>query len=43
LLFELIFHGIDLIHEIGKAISDNNDDGDSDGGMMMHTAQGTQA
>ena len=39
----LIVLGIYLIYEIGKAILDNNDDDDMDGGMMMRVADGAQA
>tara|TARA_Y100001968_G_scaffold323910_1_gene362340 strand:+ start:306 stop:482 length:177 start_codon:yes stop_codon:yes gene_type:complete len=42
-LFVLIFLGIYLLYEIGKAIFDNNDDDDMDGGMMMRVAEGAQA
>ena len=43
LLFILIIVGTYLLYEIGKAILDNNDDDDMDGGMMMRTADGVQA
>ena len=42
-LFILIILGIYLLYEIGKAILDNNDDDDMDGGMMMRIADGAQA
>ena len=42
-LFMLIIFGTYLIYEIGKAIIDNNDDDDMDGGMMMRVADGAQA
>ena len=32
-----------LIYEVGKALLDNNDDDDMDGGMMMRVAEGSQA
>ena len=40
--FSLIIVGIYLLYEIGKAISDNNDDDDIDGGIMMSTADEAQ-
>ena len=43
LLLVLIAIGTYLLYEIGKAILDNNDDDDMDGGMMMRTADGVQA
>ena len=43
ILFVLIIIGTYLLYEIGKAIMDNNDDDDMDGGMMMRTAEGAQA
>tara|TARA_Y100001968_G_C19320322_1_gene698879 strand:- start:747 stop:923 length:177 start_codon:yes stop_codon:yes gene_type:complete len=43
LLFVLIIIGTYLLYEIGKAILDNNDDDDMDGGMMMRVADGAQA
>ena len=42
-LFVLIIVGTYLLYEIGRAILDNNDDGDMDGGMMMRVADGAQA
>ncbi len=42
-LFVLIVIGIYLLYEIGRAILDNNDDDDMDGGMMMRVADGAQA
>ena len=42
-LLVLIIVGIYLLYEVGKAILDNNDDDDMDGGMMMRTADGAQA
>ena len=39
----LVIVGIYLLYEIGKAILDNNDDDDMDGGMMMRVADGAQA
>ncbi len=42
LLFILIIIGTYLLYEVGKAISDNNDDDDMDGGMMMRATQGAQ-
>ena len=41
-LFILIIIGTYLLYEIGKAILDNNDDDDMDGGMMIHATQGAQ-
>ena len=43
LLFILIILGTYLLYEVGKAIIDNNDDDDMDGGMMMRIAEGAQA
>tara|TARA_B100000579_G_C22404848_1_gene653542 strand:+ start:321 stop:497 length:177 start_codon:yes stop_codon:yes gene_type:complete len=43
LLFILIIVGIYLLYEIGKAILDNNDDDDMDGGMMMRVADAANA
>ena len=42
-LFVLIIVGTYLLYEVGKAIVDNNDDDDMDGGMMMRIADGSQA
>ncbi len=42
-LFIFISIGTYLLYEVGKAILDNNDDDDMDGGMMMHAADGAQA
>ena len=42
-LFVLIFVGTYILYEVGRAILDNNDDDDMDGGMMMHAADGAQA
>ena len=42
-LLVLIIVGIYLLYEVWKAILDNNDDDDMDGGMMMRTADGAQA
>ncbi len=42
-LFVLIIVGTFLLYEVGRAIFDNNDDDDMDGGMMMRTADGAQA
>ena len=42
-LFLLIIVGTYLLYEVGKAIVDNNDDDDMDGGMMMRIADGSQA
>ena len=43
LLFVLIIIGTYLLYEVGRAILDNNDDDDMDGGMMMRVADGAQA
>ena len=43
LLFVLVILGTYLLYEIGKAILDNNDDDDMDGGMMIRAADGAQA
>ncbi len=43
LLLVLIILGTYLLYEIGKAILDNNDDDDMDGGMMIRAADGAQA
>ena len=43
LLIVLIIIGTYLLYEIGKAIFDNNDDDDMDGGMMIRAADGAQA
>ena len=40
--FFLIIVATYLLYEIGKAISDNNDDDDIDGGIMMSTADEAQ-
>ena len=42
-LFVLIIVGTYLLYEVGKAIMDNNDDDDMDGGMTMRVADGAQA
>ena len=42
-LFVLIIVGTFLLYEVGKAILDNNDDDDMDGGMTMRVADGAQA
>ena len=42
-LILLIFMVSYILYEVGKAISDNNDDDDMDGGMMMRVAVGAQA
>ncbi len=42
-LFLLVIVGTYLLYEVGKAIIDNNDDDDMDGGMMMRVADGAQA
>tara|TARA_B100000965_G_scaffold404338_1_gene434781 strand:+ start:1906 stop:2082 length:177 start_codon:yes stop_codon:yes gene_type:complete len=42
-LILLIVVGIFLLYEVGKEISDNNDDDDMDGGMMIHASDGAQA
>ena len=42
-LFVLIIIGTYILYEIGRAIFDNNDDDDMDGGMMMRAADVTQA
>ena len=42
-LFVLIIVGTYLLYEVGKAILDNNDDDDMDGGMTMRLADGAQA
>tara|TARA_B100000579_G_scaffold257621_1_gene212095 strand:+ start:538 stop:714 length:177 start_codon:yes stop_codon:yes gene_type:complete len=41
-LFVLIFVGTYILYEVGRAILDNNDDDDMDGGMMMRTADAAQ-
>jgi hypothetical protein len=41
-LFVLIIVGTYLLYEVGKAIMDNNDDDDMDGGMTMRVADGAQ-
>ncbi len=41
--FVLIIVGTYLLYEVGKAILDNNDDDDMDGGMTMRVADGAQA
>ena len=43
LLIVLVILGTYLLYEIGKAILDNNDDDDMDGGMMIRAADGAQA
>ena len=43
LLMVLIIVGTYLLYEVGKAILDNNDDDDMDGGMTMRIADGAQA
>ena len=42
-LFVLIIVGTYLLYEIGRALLDNNDDNDMDGGMTMRIADGAQA
>ena len=42
-LFVLIIVGTYLLYEVGKAMMDNNDDDDMDGGMTMRVADGAQA
>ena len=42
-LFVLIIVGTFLLYEVGRAILDNNDDDDMDGGMTMRIADGAQA
>ena len=42
-LFILIILGTYLLYEVGKAILDNNDDDDMDGGMMMRVADAANA
>tara|TARA_Y100001968_G_C18711398_1_gene415856 strand:+ start:251 stop:427 length:177 start_codon:yes stop_codon:yes gene_type:complete len=42
-LFFLIILVTYLLYEIGKTISDNNDDDDMDGGIMMPALEGAQA
>ena len=42
-LFVLIIVGTYLLYEVGRAILDNNDDDDMDGGMTMRIADGAQA
>ena len=39
----LIIVGTYLLYQIGKAILDNNDDDDMDGGMTMRVVDGAQA
>ena len=41
-LFVLIFVGTYILYEVGRAILDNNDDDDMDGGMMMRSADAAQ-
>ena len=41
--FVLIIVGTYLLYEVGRAILDNNDDDDMDGGMTMRVADGAQA
>ncbi len=42
-LFPLIIFVTYFLYEVGRAILDNNDDDDMDGGMMIHAADGAQA
>ena len=42
-LFFLIIVGTYILFEIGKAILENDDDDDMDGGMMIRAAEGAQA
>tara|TARA_Y100001968_G_scaffold325160_1_gene365934 strand:+ start:201 stop:377 length:177 start_codon:yes stop_codon:yes gene_type:complete len=42
-LFVLIIVGTYFLYEVGRALLDNNDDDDMDGGMMMRVADGAQA
>ena len=42
-LFVILLIGTYLLDEVGRAILDNNDDDDMDGGMMMPAADGVQA
>ena len=42
-LFVLIIVGTYLLYEVGRAIFENNDDDDMDGGMMIRAANGAEA
>jgi len=42
-LLSMVIIGTYLLYEVGKAILDNNDDDDMDGGMMIRAAEGVQA
>ena len=42
-LFVLIIVGTYLLYEVGRAILENNDDDDMDGGMMIRAANGAEA
>ena len=42
-LFFLIIVGTYILFEIGKAILENDDDDDMDGGMMMRASDGVNA
>ena len=42
-LFVLIIVGTYLLYEVGRAIFENNDDDDMDGGMMIREAKGAEA
>ena len=42
LILVLIIVQTYLLYEVGKAILDNNDDDDMDGGMMIRAAEGAQ-
>ena len=41
-IFVLIIVQTYLLYEVGKAILDNNDDDDMDGGMMIPATEGAQ-
>ena len=41
-LFVLIIVGTYLLYEVGRAIFENNDDDDMDGGMMIGAANGAE-
>ena len=43
LLFVLIIVGTYLLYKVGRAILENNDDDDMDGGMMIRAANGAEA
>ena len=42
IFFVIIIFGTYILYEVQKTISDDNDDDDMDGGMMIHAVEGAQ-